>query len=233
MLATVLAAVFVRGHLRLRVGWHSEGWSAKDTEHGPIRTVIAAVVVVAAYAVGTFPTALLVGRRIGFDPTKNGSGNPGTSNVYRLAGRRAGAIVLAGDLGKGALAAAVGLAIGGPPLALGAGLAAVVGHVVPITHPRSGGKGVATVLGVVLVLEPWLALTGVLVWAAVLAVSRIAALASIAMVSTIVCTAVVAGVPSWEVAGLAGVAFLVVVRHRGNLTRLVWGRRGGVAAPLG
>jgi hypothetical protein len=53
------------------------------------------------------------------------------------------------------------------------------------------------------------------------------------MVSTVVVVAALIGLPLWEVAGLAGVAFLVVVRHRGNLTRFVWGRRGGVAAPLG
>jgi glycerol-3-phosphate acyltransferase PlsY len=233
MLAAVLAAVFVRGHLRLRVGWHSAGWSAKDTEQGDIRTVIAALVVVAAYALGTFPTAVLVGRRGGFDPTQAGSGNPGTSNAFRLGGRRAGAIVLAGDLGKGVLATLVGLAVGGPRLALAAGAAAVLGHVVPITRPRSGGKGVATALGVVLVLDPWLGLVGVVVWIAALALTRTAALASITMVSAIVGVALLASLPAWEIAGCAGIAFLVVVRHRGNLTRLVWGRRGGeVVLPL-
>ena len=191
------------------------------------------LVLSAAYLIGTLPTALLVGRRAGFDPTRAGSGNPGTSNVYRLGGRRAGAIVLAGDAGKGVLAAGIGLAAGGRPLALAAGIAAVVGHVLPATRPSRGGKGVAAALGVVLVLEPWLGLIAVLVWAAVVAVSRTAALGSLAMMATVVVGVVLAGRPPWEILGVAGIAFVVVVRHRGNLTRLFWGRGGGVAAPLG
>jgi glycerol-3-phosphate acyltransferase PlsY len=195
--------------------------------------VTVVLVLVAAYLIGTFPTAQLVGRRGGFDPTHAGSGNPGTSNAYRLGGRRAGAIVLAGDTGKGVVAAGIGLAAGGRQVALAAGIAAVVGHVLPATRPRRGGKGVATALGVVLVLEPWLGVIAVLVWAAVVAVSRTAAVGSLAMMATVVVGVVVAGRSAWEVLGLAAVAFVVVVRHRGNLTRLVWGRGGGVAAPLG
>ncbi len=185
-----------------------------------------------AYLLGTLPTALLVGRREGFDPTKDGSGNPGTSNAFRLGGRRAGAIVLAGDLGKGIVATAIGLAVGGRPLALAAGLAAVLGHVLPITRPRRGGKGVATALGVVVVLEPWLAVVAVAAWLAVVAVTRTAAVASLAMMAIVVAGVALAGRPGWEAAGVTAVAFLVAVRHRGNLTRLVWGRSGSVVAPL-
>src|SRR5919107_1399563 len=66
------------------------------------------VLVVPAYLLGTFPTALLVGRREGRDPTQEGSGNPGASNALRTMGRRAGALVLLGDLGKGVVATGAG-----------------------------------------------------------------------------------------------------------------------------
>src|SRR5881227_4428176 len=85
-----------------------------------------------SYLLGTFPTALIVARLAGHDPTKEGSGNPGASNVYRLAGARAGLAVLRGDAAKGAAATGVGRAVGGPPLALACGIADVVGHVFPV-----------------------------------------------------------------------------------------------------
>jgi glycerol-3-phosphate acyltransferase PlsY len=73
----------------------------------------AVVVVPCAYLLGTFPAAQLVGGARGHDPTREGSGNPGASNVYRLAGRRAGATVFALDLVKGALATGAGYALDG------------------------------------------------------------------------------------------------------------------------
>jgi glycerol-3-phosphate acyltransferase PlsY len=177
-------------------------------------------VVVGAYVLGGFPTAALVGRRSGFDPAGTGSGNPGASNSFRLGGIRAGVLVLGGDVGKGAVAAAVGLAVGGRALGVVAGAAAVVGHVAPVLHHFLGGKGVATAAGMVAVVEPIAALVGIVVWAAVALVTRKAALASIAMVVIFVVSTAVSGRPAWEVGGVAGVAVLVVARHRGNLARL-------------
>src|SRR5436305_11412567 len=110
------------------------------------------LIVVVGYALGTLPTAVLVGRRSGHDPTHEGSGNPGASNVYRTVGRRAAAVVLAGDLLKGAAAAGLGWALAGHTVGVATGAAAVVGHVVPPW--RRGGKGVATSAGMVLVLFP-------------------------------------------------------------------------------
>ena len=72
---------------------------------------LAWLAVVPAYLLGTFPTAILVGRREGRDPTIEGSGNPGASNALRTMGRRAAALVLVGDVGKGAVAAAAGWAM--------------------------------------------------------------------------------------------------------------------------
>jgi glycerol-3-phosphate acyltransferase PlsY len=193
--------------------------------------VTSALVLAAAYLIGTLPTALLVGRRVGFDPTQSGSGNPGTSNAFRLGGRRAGAVVLAGDLGKGVVATLLGLAVGGRTLALAAGIVAVLGHVAPVTRPGRGGKGVATALGVVLVLEPWLGLVAIAAWIVVVAVTRTAALGSLGAMAIVVVGVVFVGRPGWEVLGLLAVSVVVAVRHRGNLTRLVWGRRGGAGTP--
>jgi glycerol-3-phosphate acyltransferase PlsY len=185
--------------------------------------VVTALVVVGAYLLGSFPTAAIVGRRTGFDPERAGSGNPGASNSFRLGGARAGALVLLGDAGKGALAAAAGWAAGGRVGGFAAGAAAVLGHVAPINRPAHGGKGVATATGMVAVLLPFVALAGVATWVIVIAVTRTAGVASITMAAAFVAGTTVGGRPWWEVATVAAVGALIVLRHRDNLSRL---RRG-------
>jgi glycerol-3-phosphate acyltransferase PlsY len=184
--------------------------------------VLDVAVVVAAYLAGTFPTAVLVGRRLGFDPTTSGSGNPGASNAYRVGGRRAGLLVFLGDMLKGALAAGLGLVVGGRALGVAAGIAAVIGHIAPITRRFRGGKGVATVAGATIVLYPLVAPFVGLVWLLVARLTGKAALASLfAVVALVAGVAVVA--PPWEVAAVAGLAVVVVARHWSNIVRLVRG----------
>src|SRR3954452_13840529 len=93
--------------------------------HGVVSVGVAGLLAL-SYLVGTFPTALIVARLAGHDPTSEGSGNPGASNVYRLAGAKAGLAVFGGDAAKGAAATAVGRAAGGPQLGLACGIAAVL-----------------------------------------------------------------------------------------------------------
>jgi glycerol-3-phosphate acyltransferase PlsY len=184
---------------------------------------LAWALLVPAYLLGTFPTAILVGRRAGRDPTQEGSGNPGASNAYRTMGRRAGVLVLAGDLSKGAVAAGLGLATGNRAVAVGCGLAAVVGHVLPATRGWRGGKGVATAAGMAIVLVPVVAAVLAVVWAVVARVTGTASVASLAIAAGLPVGAALAGRPAGEVAACAAVGALVVLRHRENLDRL---RRG-------
>src|SRR6516165_7036744 len=107
-----------------------------------------------AYLLGTFPSAALVARAGGHDILREGSGNPGASNTFRLLGWKAGLLVLALDLGKGAAAAGAGLALDGHRGAFILGVVAVVGHVYPITRRFRGGRGVATAAGVMAVVFP-------------------------------------------------------------------------------
>jgi glycerol-3-phosphate acyltransferase PlsY len=179
---------------------------------------------VPSYLLGTFPTALLVGRREGRDPTREGSGNPGATNALRTMGRRAGAIVLAGDLGKGVLATSIGWAVGGRAVGIGCGLAAVVGHIFPVTRRFRGGKGVATGAGMALVLLPIPFLVLGVVFGVMVKATRVGALGSIAVAVGLPVAAAVAGRPGGEVASFAACSALVVLRHRENLARL---RTGG------
>ena len=183
--------------------------------------------VVPAYLLGTFPTALLVGRREGRDPTREGSGNPGASNALRTMGRRAGALVLLGDLGKGVLATGAGWALAGRGVGVACGLAAVLGHVAPVTRGFRGGKGVATGAGMSLVLLPLPSLVLAVLWAAVVKVTGIAAAGSMAVAVGVPVAAVIVGRPGAEVLALAACSALVIVRHRENLDRL---RHGEEAA---
>ena len=185
---------------------------------------VAAVAVTAgAYLLGTFPTAILVGRSTGHDPTTEGSGNPGASNVYRTSGRRAGVTVLVGDLLKGAIPAIVGMLVGGRPLGAAAWVAAVLGHVYPATRRFRGGKGVATAGGGVVVLFPLVAVVALPVFVAVVKRWRQASLGSLSMAVLVPILVAVFGRPGWEVAAAAGVAVVLIVRHAGNMRRLVRG----------
>jgi glycerol-3-phosphate acyltransferase PlsY len=178
---------------------------------------------VGAYAAGTFPTALLVARRWGRDPTKEGSGNPGATNVYRTAGRRAGVLVALGDAAKGALPTAVGWLVDGRPLATVAWAAAVAGHVAPLTRRLRGGKGVATAAGGSAVLHPLLTVALMAVFAVVARVTRRASVGSVAIAVALPVGVALADRDGWEVVAAAALGGLVLVRHRGNVQRLLAG----------
>jgi glycerol-3-phosphate acyltransferase PlsY len=181
--------------------------------------VAPAALILLAYLVGTFPTAqLIAGTAI-----RQGSGNPGASNAFRVAGARAGIAVFAGDLAKGVAATAVGHAAGGRPLAFACGAAAVIGHCFPVTRGLKGGKGVATAAGMALVLGPVPATVAAAAWAAIARTTGKASLASVVAILVPVAGAVVERRPAWELAALAGVALLVVARHAPNLRRLARG----------
>src|SRR4051812_1992449 len=173
-----------------------------------------------SYVLGTFPTALIVARLAGHDPTAEGSGNPGASNVYRLAGLRAGLAVFVGDAAKGALATGVGRSAGGPELAMACGLAAVLGHVFPVFRRFRGGRGVATATGTVAVMEPGVALPFVGIWLLIAKLSGKASLASLAVIGGAPVAVFALRRPAWERAGMSALAAVVVARHAENLVRL-------------
>ncbi|HEY5640224.1 MAG TPA: glycerol-3-phosphate acyltransferase [Dehalococcoidia bacterium] len=122
-----------------------------------MRTIVAAL---AGYFIGTIPSADIAARlasrrrRIPSDLRDVGTGNPGALNAAKTLGWRWGALVLAGDIGKGVLASVIGRRIGGANRAYAAGTASVVGHCAPVWSGFRGGKGVATSAGTSLVCFP-------------------------------------------------------------------------------
>jgi glycerol-3-phosphate acyltransferase PlsY len=189
---------------------------------------IVALLAPVAYLLGTFPSAEIVARRKGVDVTAAGSGNPGASNAFRLLGWKAGALVFALDAAKGALAALAGLLVDDERGALVLGIAAIIGHVLPVTRRFRGGRGVATASGVLLVLYPLILLGAALVWLIVVRLTHKASVASIAVVVAFPIAVAASGATWWEVTVLAVVAVLVVARHGANLRRLVRGEELGI-----
>ncbi|MFO7292857.1 MAG: glycerol-3-phosphate 1-O-acyltransferase PlsY [Actinomycetes bacterium] len=184
------------------------------------------IAVVGAYIIGSIDFAVVVGRMHGVDIHQVGSGNPGTANVMRTLGRGPAAMVLVGDTLKGVIAAALGMVVSGDPqstLAVGAGLAAVVGHCFPLFHRFRGGKGVATALGAVLFIIPVGGLVLAAAWLIVVAISRISALGSLTMALAGVPVAIWQGLRGTTLIPLALMFLLVIVRHRSNIQRLLAG----------
>ena len=122
------------------------------------------VLLAVSYLLGTFPSAVLIARANGIDISSVGSGNPGASNVTRALGWKKGIWVYVLDAAKGSIAAGLGLALDGRPLAYWCGAAAVIGHMFPIYRRFRGGKGVATASGVLLVLHPIVAPFACALW---------------------------------------------------------------------
>jgi len=186
------------------------------------------ILVPIAYLLGTFPSAELVARRKGVDIRAAGSGNPGASNVGRILGWKAFAFVFVMDLLKGAIAAGVGLWVGGRPAAYALGIAALLGHMFPVWRRFKGGKGVATGAGVMLVLFPLITAVLAVLWVVVARVLHKASLASVAVAIAYPILAVVTRVAWVEVAVLTVLAVLVIARHWRNLQRVARGEEFGL-----
>jgi glycerol-3-phosphate acyltransferase PlsY len=185
---------------------------------------VAAILIVPAYFLGTFPSALIVARMGGRDVLAEGSGNPGASNVARLMGWKAGLAVLIADFGKGAIASGVGLAFGGREVAFALGIAAVIGHMFPVTRRFKGGKGVATAGGMLLVLYPWIVLVLGVVWFLVARVLKLASVGSLVCAVLFPLLVAVGGYGTEEVVVIALLAVIVIARHAANVRRLFAGR---------
>lgn len=181
--------------------------------------LFAPLLVPVAWLLGTFPSATLVARAKGRDVLTEGSGNPGASNVARILGWRYGALVLALDFVKGALAAGVGLGVGGRAGAFLLGAAAVLGHTFPLY--RRGGKGVAAAGGMLVVLYPLIVAGLGAVWFVVARLLHKASLASLLVTVLFPVSVAVFGYEGWEIAIVAAIALLVIVRHAGNIARLL------------
>ena len=189
--------------------------------------VVVALVPV-AYLLGTFPSAALVARARGRDILREGSGNPGASNTFRLLGWKAGLLVLVLDLGKGAAAAGAGLALDGHRGAFILGVAAVVGHVFPVTRRLRGGRGVATGGGAMAVVFPLETVALGVAWFVIARGLKKASVASVVCALAYPAIVALRHGSALDLSVTGGLAALVTARHLANLRRLVKGEEHGL-----
>ena len=187
--------------------------------------MIDAAVVLIAYLVGSIASAILVCRAMGLpDPRGEGSGNPGATNVLRIAGKGPAALTLAGDVLKGvAPVLLAGSLARSPTVEALSALAAFLGHLYPLYFRFRGGKGMATALGAIAALAWPVAGVMCAIWLAVAAATRYSSLASIvAAIGAPIAALWLAPHPA-NPGVLAGIAALLLWRHRGNIQRLIHG----------
>lgn len=179
------------------------------------------LLVVLCYCIGAIPFSYITVRLTkGIDIRKRGSGNVGTTNVLRTAGKGTAIAALAGDLLKGVLAAWLGLHFGGEILAVICALAAIAGHCWPVFLGFKGGKGVATSAGVALFLMPKMSLILVLAFILIVAISRYVSLGSIIIAGLLPLSALLLHKPNPLLIMCFLIAILVIYKHRENIERL-------------
>lgn len=192
-----------------------------------MNSLFSVTAIVISYFLGNISPAILIGKAMGTDIRKEGSGNAGTTNVLRVLGKKAAAATLVIDILKGVAAVLIGEYIGGKEIAMACGIAVLIGHIWPMVFQFRGGKGIATAFGVVLTLEP---LLGLIEAAAALFFMLISRRVSVGSVTA----AILLPVASYffDPAYLpltAAMAAIVIFKHRTNIKRLMRGEEPKVS----
>jgi glycerol-3-phosphate acyltransferase PlsY len=182
-----------------------------------------------AYLLGSVSGSLLLGRLRHVDIRTMGSGNAGGTNAFRTQGFLFALGVVVIDVGKAVLATAIVPGLGLPDgpestgteqVMLACGFAAVLGHCFPAWHGFRGGKGAATVVGALAVIQPWLLLPMIVTWALVLVLTGFVSLATVLAGISLVPAAFFLESSQPLVVFTAAIALFMVFTHRGNLKRL-------------
>ena len=197
------------------------------------------LLIITAYLIGSIPTALLISRKyFGIDIREYGSGNMGATNAFRILGSKFGTIIMVLDVLKGMLA--VGLFYLLPfyvsnefertNFMIALGLSAVIGHIFPVFADFKGGKGVATLLGMILAIQPVIAFTCIGVFLFVLFLTRYVSLSSIlGAIMLPICVLWI-----WNEDELTYrifailVAAMVIITHQKNISRIIKGAENRV-----
>jgi glycerol-3-phosphate acyltransferase PlsY len=187
--------------------------------------MLTSLFIVIAYLLGSLSSAIIICRLAGLpDPRSQGSGNPGATNVLRLAGKKTAALVFVGDAAKGLLPVVAAKLAGLSPLGLcGVALAAFIGHLYPVFFRFEGGKGVATALGVWFGISLLIGTALLVTWVAVAALFRMSSLA--ALISAVTAPLYTLWLlPQQEFAVMAvALSALLIWRHRSNIRNIARG----------
>jgi glycerol-3-phosphate acyltransferase PlsY len=197
------------------------------------------LLIILAYLIGSIPTAVWISKYFfGIDIREYGSGNAGATNTFRVLGSKWGTFVMIGDVMKGLLATSLYVFVpyymhvewDRTNFMVGLGLASVVGHIFPIWADFRGGKGVATLFGMILAIQPLVAVCCVGVFLLVLYLTRFVSLSSI--LASIAFAVLILFIfnekePLYRAFAIA-VTLLVVLTHQKNISRLLRGSESKV-----
>ena len=187
------------------------------------------IYIVAAYLLGSIAFGILISRAFGLpDPRTVGSGNPGATNVLRSGTKAAAALTLLGDATKGWLPVWLTIHYELPHWVVCAvALAVFLGHLYPIYYRFQGGKGVATALGVLLAISPWLGLCVLFTWLLAFALWRYSSLAALVAAGMAPVYALLLLDHGVYAAMALVLAVLMLWRHRDNVRKLLNGTEAG------
>lgn len=192
-----------------------------------------------AYLIGSVPSAVWVGKSLyGIDVREYGSGNAGATNTFRVLGKRAGIPVLMMDITKGYMALQLVLLFGNylpgtqqyVNFKLALGVAALLGHIYPVFAGFRGGKGVATLLGILLGVQPVAALICAAIFLTMLLVTNYVSLGSMVAALAypfIIMLVLKETIPSVNIFAMS-VSILVLITHQKNIERLLRGTESKV-----
>lgn len=187
---------------------------------------------IGSYVLGSIPNGLILGKAIwGVDLREHGSHNIGATNAWRTIGRTAGIAIFVLDLLKGAIGAAMGLSWGESALAgVVCGILAIVGHSWSMFLGFKGGKGVATGLGVIAMLMPWVTAIVFGVWFVIVYVTKYVSLGSIVAAALVPILAYCFNMePEFIAFGIVAAVF-IIYRHKSNIGRLLNGTESKIKA---
>ena len=183
-------------------------------------------ILIVIYLIAAVPTGIVLARVMGYEDVRDkGSGNIGATNVYRVAGKLAGVLTLAGDILKGflpLLACKTWLAPTSAQLGIACAMA-IVGHCYPVYLKFRGGKGIATALGIFLVMSPIAVLGAAIVFGITVVTTRFISLGSVLAAMSAPLLVLMLNQPQPIFLATLFIAALIVWRHRSNIKRLMDG----------
>ncbi len=184
------------------------------------------VFIVIAYLLGSISPSIIQGRLAGVDIKKEGSGNAGTTNTLRVLGKKAALITLIVDIGKAVLAVFLG-STQGDLCSYICAVAVFAGHIWPVYFGFKGGKGVATAFGAILMVNWKLALIALAIAAVLTVVTKRMSVGSIFAALSMAVLSVFMEKGFWPYAAL--IAVIIIIKHRGNIRRLLKGEEPPVS----
>ena len=192
--------------------------------------LINTLLIFSAYLLGSLSAAILVCKILGLsDPRAGGSGNPGTTNVMRLHGKKAALLTLTGDIIKGIIPVLIAKVIVSSEFIIAlSGLAAFLGHIFPIYFKFKGGKGVATLIGVLFATHWLFGAIYVAIWLLTAAIFRYSSLAALIATFSIPVYAYFLEQNLQYAISFSIITAILFWRHKSNIYKLFYGKENKI-----